>query len=45
MQIPGVHIVTLFNPARYTEAQIDRACAIAEQIGRGQFVLAEPPKR
>jgi hypothetical protein len=45
MQIPGVHIETLQNPVRYTYAQIERACSIAQLLGRGKFVLVEPPKR
>ena len=45
MQIPGAHIVTLHNPVRYTSTQIDKACAIAHHLRRGQFVLCEPPRR
>jgi hypothetical protein len=45
MQIPGVHIETLHNPTRYTYAQIERACAIAQLMNRGKLVLVEPPKR
>jgi hypothetical protein len=45
MQIPGAHIVTLQNPVGYTSEQIDRACAIAHHLQRGQFVLCEPPRR
>jgi hypothetical protein len=45
MQIPGVHIETIHNPSRYTYAQIERACAIAERLGRGKLLLLEPPKR
>ncbi len=33
-QIPGVHIETLHNPVRYTYAQIEEACAIAELLNR-----------
>lgn len=43
--IPGVHIVTLQNPVRYTYGQIERACAIAKLLGRGKLVLCEPPRR
>ena len=43
--MPGVHIETIHNPRRYTYAQIDRACAIAQRLGRGKLVLVEPPKR
>jgi hypothetical protein len=42
MQIPGVHIETIHNPRRDTYAQIDRACAIAQRLGRGKLVLVEP---
>jgi hypothetical protein len=45
MQMPGVHIETIHNPRRYTCAQIDRPCAIAQSLGRGKLVLVEPPKR
>ena len=45
MQMPGVHIETVHNPARYTHAQIDRACAIAHLISRGKLVLCEAPRR
>ena len=45
MQIPGVHIETLQNPVRYTYAQIEKACAIAQMLNRGKLVLVEPPRR
>ncbi len=45
MQIPGVHIETLHNPVRYTYAQIEKACAIAQMLNRGKLVLVEPPRR
>ena len=45
MQIPGVHIETLHNPIRYTYAQIEKACAIAQLRNRGKLVLVEPPRR
>jgi hypothetical protein len=45
MQIPGVHIETLHNPVRYTYAQIEKACAIAQLMNRGKLVLVEPPRR
>jgi hypothetical protein len=45
MQIPGVHVETLQSPVRYTHAQIELACAIAQLLGRGKLVLVEPPKR
>jgi Rad3-related DNA helicase len=44
MQIPGVHIETLHNPVRYTYAQIETACAIAQLLRRGKFVLVEAPR-
>ena len=43
--VPGVHIETLHNPARYTYAQIETACAVAQILARGKLVLAEPPRR
>ena len=45
MLIPGVYIETLQNPVRYTYSQIERACAIAQLLGRGKLVLVEPPRR
>lgn len=45
MQLPGTHLETLANPARYTDAQIDRACQIAAALHRGKLVLCEPPQR
>jgi len=45
MQIPGVHIETLHSPARYTPAQIELACAIAQLLNRGRLILLEPPAR
>ena len=45
MQIPGAHVVTLYNPVRYTTAQIDRACVVAHYLQRGRFVLCEAPRR
>jgi hypothetical protein len=43
--IPGVLVETLHNPARYTYAQIETACAIAQRLDRGKLVLIEPPRR
>jgi len=43
MQAPGVHLESIDNPCRHTYAQIDRAYAIAQRLGR-QLVLVEPPK-
>ena len=45
MHIPGAHIVTLYNPVEYTPAQLDKACAVAHLLQRGQFVLCEVPRR
>ena len=45
MQIPGVHIETLHNPVRYTYAQIEKACAIAQMLNRGKLVLVERDDR
>ena len=42
MQVPGVHIESIRNPRRYTYAQIDRACAIAQRLGRGKLARVEP---
>ena len=45
MQIPGVHIETIQDPTRYTYAQIEFACMIAQWLNRGKLVLTEPPRR
>jgi hypothetical protein len=45
MQMPGVQIETIHDPRRYTHAQIDRASAIAQTLGRGKLLLVEPPER
>ena len=45
MQIPGFYIETLYNPARYTYAQIETACAIAQRFGRGKLLLVDAPRR
>ena len=45
MDIPRVHIETIHNPLRYTFAQIEQACAIAELLDRGKLILVEPPRR
>ena len=45
MQIPGTHIQTLHNPVRYTQAQIEMACVLAQMLNRGKLVLVEPPRR
>lgn len=45
MQMSGVHLETLKNPARYTDEQLDQACRIAYMLGRGKLVLCEPPGR
>ena len=38
-----VHIETIHEPGRYTHGQIERACVIAQLLGRGKFVLVEAP--
>jgi hypothetical protein len=43
MPVPDVRIETIDEPARYSFAQIARACTIAHVLGRGRFVLLEPP--
>ncbi len=43
--VPGVRIETLHNPAHYTYAQIETACALAQMLDRGKLVLAEQPRR
>jgi hypothetical protein len=45
MPVPGVHIETLHNPLRYTYAQIEMACTVAQMLDRGKFVLVERPRR
>jgi len=45
MQIRGAHIETLHNPVRYTPQQIEKATVLAHLLGRGKFVLCEPPRR
>ena len=45
MPVPGVRIETLHNPLRYTHAEIEMACAVAQILDRGTLVLAEPPCR
>ena len=44
MPFPGICIETLHNPARYTYAQIETACAIAQALRRGKLLLVEPPR-
>jgi hypothetical protein len=43
--MPGVHIETLHEPTRYSQIQIERACALATMLNRGKLVLVEPPRR
>ena len=43
--IPDVQIETISDPARYTFAQIAKACVIAQLLNRGTLVLAESPQR
>lgn len=45
MDDPGVRIETLHSPLRYTYAQIERACVIAQAMRRGKLVLVERPER
>jgi hypothetical protein len=45
MPIQGVLIETLLDPARYTAAQIEKACAVAQLLNRRKLVLVEAPKR
>jgi len=45
MPLPGVHIETLYNPIRYTYAQIETACAVAQLLRRGKLLLVELPRR
>ena len=40
-----VHIETIHEPNGYTHGQIERACTIAQLIGRGKLVLLEPPRQ
>jgi hypothetical protein len=40
-----VHVETLLAPHKYAWAQIQQACAVAQQINRGRFVLVEKPWR
>jgi hypothetical protein len=43
--IPDVQVETISDPARYTFAQIAKACVIAQLLNRGTLVLAEAPQR
>jgi hypothetical protein len=45
MDRSAAHIETLHDPKRYAEWQIDLAVAIAASLGRGRFVLVQPPLR
>lgn len=45
MQIPGVYIETIRNPALYSEREISNACKVAAQLNRGKLVLCIEPKR
>ena len=40
-----VHIETIHEPNRYTHGQIERACTIAQLLGRGKLVLVEAPRQ
>ena len=37
------NIETIHEPDRYTHAQIERARAIAQLLGRGKLVIVEAP--
>ncbi len=43
--IPGVHLEMLHHPNRYSPDQIERASQFAAALGRGRFVVCEPPRR
>ena len=45
MSLPEIHVETVDDPLRYSFAQIERACRIAQALNRGRLVLAEPPVR
>ena len=38
---PGMDVQTLRNPLSYTPAQLNLACTIAYQLGRGKLVVLE----
>jgi hypothetical protein len=38
-----VHVETIHAPERYTHDQIERACTVAQLLGRGKLVLLEAP--
>jgi hypothetical protein len=42
---PDVYVETVDDPLRYSFAQIERACRIAQALSRGRFVLVERPAR
>jgi hypothetical protein len=45
VSLPEIHVETVDNPLRYSYAQIERACRIAQVLKRGRFVLAERAAR
>jgi hypothetical protein len=45
MHLPDIAVETIENPVRYTYAQIERACRVAQALNRGRFVLTERPAR
>jgi hypothetical protein len=45
VSLPKIHVETVDNTLRYSYAQIERACRIAEALNRGRFVLAERAAR
>jgi hypothetical protein len=38
-----VRVETIHEPSRYARGQIERACAIAQLLDRGKFVLVDAP--
>jgi hypothetical protein len=43
--MPRVDVETLLSPRLYTYEQLEQAITIAMILGRGKFLLVEPPKR
>jgi hypothetical protein len=41
---PRIHVETLHDRTRYTDAQVQRATRIARALRRGRLVLCEPPR-
>jgi hypothetical protein len=40
-----IHVETLHDQTRYTDAQVQLATRIAHALRRGRLVLCEPPRR